>query len=439
MTLPTVVDRSKSILVGLEVKGAPGVLDVEDSLGELALLADTAGLQVVGQTYQRVAKPDPATFIHSGKVEEIKFWISELDAHVVIVDEELNPRHQRELEQAFGDEVTVLDRTALILDIFAQHAHTREGALQVELAQYEYRLPRLTRQWTHLARQAGGGAARGGSAGVGLRGPGETQLESDRREIRRRIAFLKQELENVRAHRERYRAQRRRARIPVVALVGYTNAGKSTLLNRLSQSDVYVADQLFATLDPTTRRVPLSTGREVLFTDTVGFIQKLPTSLVASFRATLEEIAEADLLLHVSDASHPNVMQHVKVVEDTLGKDLGITDIPVLMVFNKTDLARQDEPEQLEMLRERFADGLFISALKGEGTDALLSAVEELLAARQVRVVVRLPYTQGALISSFYNLAIVEDEQHTAEYTQLTGTLDREHLGTYEDYIITRR
>lgn len=439
MTLPTVVDRSKSILVGLEVKGAPGVLDVEDSLGELALLADTAGLQVVGQTYQRVAKPDPATFIHSGKVEEIKFWISELDAHVVIVDEELNPRHQRELEQAFGDEVTVLDRTALILDIFAQHAHTREGALQVELAQYEYRLPRLTRQWTHLARQAGGGAARGGSAGVGLRGPGETQLESDRREIRRRIAFLKQELESVRAHRERYRAQRRRAGIPVVALVGYTNAGKSTLLNRLSQSDVYVADQLFATLDPTTRRVPLSTGREVLFTDTVGFIQKLPTSLVASFRATLEEIAEADLLLHVSDASHPNVMQHVKVVEDTLGKDLGITDIPVLMVFNKTDLARQDEPEQLEMLRERFADGLFISALKGEGTDALLSAVEELLAARQVRVVVRLPYTQGALISSFYNLAIVEDEQHTAEYTQLTGTLEREHLGTYEDYIITRR
>ncbi len=439
MTLPTVEDRSKSILVGLEVKGAPGVLDVEDSLGELALLADTAGLQVVGQTYQRVAKPDPATFIHSGKVEEIKFWISELDAHVVIVDEELSPRHQRELEQAFGDEVTVLDRTALILDIFAQHAHTREGALQVELAQYEYRLPRLTRQWTHLARQAGGGAARGGSAGVGLRGPGETQLESDRREIRRRIAFLKQELESVRAHRERYRAQRRRAGIPVVALVGYTNAGKSTLLNRLSQSDVYVADQLFATLDPTTRRVPLSTGREVLFTDTVGFIQKLPTSLVASFRATLEEIAEADLLLHVSDASHPNVMQHVKVVEDTLGKDLGITDIPVLMVFNKTDLARQDEPEQLEMLRERFADGLFISALKGEGTDALLSAVEELLAARQVRVVVRLPYTQGALISSFYNLAIVEDEQHTAEYTQLTGTLEREHLGTYEDYIITRR
>lgn len=439
MTIPTVEDRSKSILVGLEVKGAPGVLDVEDSLGELALLADTAGLQVVGQTYQRVAKPDPATFIHSGKVEEVKFWISELDAHVVIVDEELNPRHQRELEQAFGDEVTVLDRTALILDIFAQHAHTREGALQVELAQYEYRLPRLTRQWTHLARQAGGGAARGGSAGVGLRGPGETQLESDRREIRRRIAFLKQELENVRAHRERYRAQRRRAGIPVVALVGYTNAGKSTLLNRLSQSDVYVADQLFATLDPTTRRVPLSTGREVLFTDTVGFIQKLPTSLVASFRATLEEIAEADLLLHVSDASHPNVMQHVKVVEDTLGKDLGITDIPVLMVFNKTDLARQDEPEQLEMLRERFADGLFISALNGEGTDALLSAVEELLAARQVRVVVRLPYTQGALISSFYNLAIVEDEQHTAEYTQLTGTLDREHLGTYEDYIITPR
>lgn len=437
MTIPTIEDKSKSILVGLEVKGSPGVLDVEDSLGELALLTDTAGLHVVGQTYQRVSQPDPATFVRSGKVEELQFWITELGANIVIFDDELSPRHQRELEQTFGEDITVLDRTALILDIFAQHAHTREGALQVELAQYEYRLPRLTRQWTHLARQAGGGAARGGSAGVGLRGPGETQLETDRREIRRRIAFLKHELENVRAHRERYRAQRRRAGIPVVALVGYTNAGKSTLLNRLSQSNVYVADQLFATLDPTTRRVPLGTGREVLFTDTVGFIQKLPTSLVAAFRATLEEIAEADLLLHVSDASHPNVMQHIKVVDDTLQKDLGITDIPVLMVFNKIDLARQDEPEQLVMLRDRYPDGLFISALTAEGTDEVVAAVEAALASKQVRVVVRLPYTEGALISSFYNVATVEDEEHTAEYTQLTGTLDREHVGTYQQYIVS--
>jgi len=420
----------------LDVKGRPGVLDVEDSLEELALLADTAGVHVVGQTYQRVSQPDPATFIRSGKVEEVAHWVKELGVDTVIFDDELSPRHQRELEKIFGEDVKVLDRTALILDIFAQHAHTREGALQVALAQYEYRLPRLTRQWTHLARQAGGGAIRGGSGGVGLRGPGETQLETDRREIRRRIAALKEELEGVRAHRERHRAQRRRAGIPVIALVGYTNAGKSTLLNRLSQSDVYVADQLFATLDPTTRRVSLSNGRDVLFTDTVGFIQKLPTSLVAAFRATLEEINEADLLLHVADASHPNVIQHIEVVEATLRDDLNIHDIPILMVFNKVDLTREEEPEQLDMLRERFPGALFISALHGSGIDSLLEAVENALAELQTRVVVRLPYSEGALISRFYELAIVEKEVHTDEYTELTGTLDREHVNEYQPYIV---
>ncbi len=436
MTIPTQNEDSRGFLVGLDVKGRPGVLDVEDSLEELALLADTAGVHVVGQTYQRVSQPDPATFIRSGKVEEVAHWVKELGVDTVIFDDELSPRHQRELEKIFGENVNVLDRTALILDIFAQHAHTREGSLQVALAQYEYRLPRLTRQWTHLARQAGGGAIRGGSEGVGLRGPGETQLETDRREIRRRIAALKEELEGVRAHRERHRAQRRRAGIPVVALAGYTNAGKSTLLNRLSQSDVYVADQLFATLDPTTRRVSLSNGRDVLFTDTVGFIQKLPTSLVAAFRATLEEINEADLLLHVADASHPNVPQHIKVVEDTLRDDLNIRDIPILMVFNKVDLTREEEPAQLDMLREQFPEALFISALNGSGIDSLLEAVENALAEMQMRVVVRLPYSEGALISRFYELAIVEKEAHTDEYTELTGTLDREHVNEYQPYIV---
>ena len=436
MSIQTQKDGSRGFLVGLDVKGKPGVLDVEDSLEELALLADTAGVHVVGQTYQRVSQPDPATFIRSGKVEEVAHWVKELGVDTVIFDDELSPRHQRELEKIFGEDVKVLDRTALILDIFAQHAHTREGALQVALAQYEYRLPRLTRQWTHLARQAGGGAIRGGSGGVGLRGPGETQLETDRREIRRRIAALKEELEGVRAHRERHRAQRRRAGIPVIALVGYTNAGKSTLLNRLSQSDVYVADQLFATLDPTTRRVSLSNGRDVLFTDTVGFIQKLPTSLVAAFRATLEEINEADLLLHVADASHPNVIQHIEVVEATLRDDLNIHDIPILMVFNKVDLTREEEPEQLDMLRERFPGALFISALHGSGIDSLLEAVENALAELQMRVVVRLPYSEGALISRFYELAIVEKEAHTDEYTELTGTLDREHVNEYQPYIV---
>lgn len=436
MSIQTQNEDSRGFLVGLDVKGRPGVLDVEDSLEELALLADTAGVHVVGQTYQRVSQPDPATFIRSGKVEEVAHWVKELGVDTVIFDDELSPRHQRELEKIFGEDVKVLDRTALILDIFAQHAHTREGALQVALAQYEYRLPRLTRQWTHLARQAGGGAIRGGSGGVGLRGPGETQLETDRREIRRRIAALKEELEGVRAHRERHRAQRRRAGIPVIALVGYTNAGKSTLLNRLSQSDVYVADQLFATLDPTTRRVSLSNGRDVLFTDTVGFIQKLPTSLVAAFRATLEEINEADLLLHVADASHPNVPQHIKVVEDTLRDDLNIRDIPILMVFNKVDLTREEGPAQLDMLREQFPEALFISALNGSGIDSLLEAVENALAEMQMRVVVRLPYSEGALISRFYELAIVEKEAHTDEYTELTGTLDREHVNEYQPYIV---
>ena len=238
---------------------------------------------------------------------------------MVIFDNELSPRHQRELEAAFGDDLRVIDRTALILDIFAQHAQTSEGSLQVELAQYEYRLPRLTRAWTHLARQAGGGGGRaGGVGGVGLRGPGETQLEVDRRLISNRIEFLKNELEKVRAHRTRHRERRKKTRIPVIALVGYTNAGKSTLLNRLAKADVYVADQLFATLDPTTRRVDLPGGQTVLFTDTVGFIQKLPTELVAAFRATLEEIADADVLLHVVDITHVNASAQARSVQEDI-------------------------------------------------------------------------------------------------------------------------
>jgi GTP-binding protein HflX len=284
---PTLHPRERAFLVGVEIYGSNELLSLSDSLRELELLADTAGLEVVGQTTQKLDHPNSRTFIGPGKVEEVKALAEEFPAEVILFDEELSPRHLRELELVFGEQLRVLDRTALILDIFAQHADTREGALQVELAQYEYRLPRLTRAWTHLARQAGGGGGRTGSVGgVGLRGPGETQLEVDRREIRRRIDHLKQELEKVRTHRKQYRSRRNRSRIPLASLVGYTNAGKSTLLNRLAGSDVYVADQLFATLDPTTRRVGLPGGHLTLLTDTVGFIQKLPTELVAAFRAT---------------------------------------------------------------------------------------------------------------------------------------------------------
>ena len=424
----------RAFLVGVELRRRPSLLNVEDSLAELAMLADTAGIDVVGQTSQRLPHPDPSTFIRSGKVEEVVYWAEELHADIILFDDELSPRHQRELEKSLAEGVRVLDRTALILDVFAQHAHTREGALQVELAQYEYRLPRLTRAWTHLARQTGGGAARGGAAGVGLRGPGETQLETDRREIGRRISHLKDELEAVRTHRERYRSQRKRSGISIISLVGYTNAGKSTLLNRLSQSDVLVADQLFATLDPTTRRVPLPSGRDVLFTDTVGFIQKLPHTLVAAFQATLEEIADADILLHVVDASHPNALQQIEVVNRTLYDDLGITEIPIMMVLNKVDLASDEEPEELARLVNHYPDALPISALTGFSVDLLLENIDIELASQLHHVTVRIPYTEGALLSRFYADATIESESHTDEYIEFEALLEARTLAEYEPF-----
>ncbi len=328
---------------------------IDDSLDELERLAETAGLQVVGRAVQHVERISPATLIGKGKLQEIIASRAETPFDVVLFDEELAPNQQREIETAFGGEdIKVLDRTALILDIFAQHARTKEGALQVELAQYEYRLPRLTRMWTHLARQAGGAAGRGGTGGVGLRGPGERQLEIDRREIRTHIARLKKQIEEIRKQRGEHRRKRQREGMPVVAIVGYTNAGKSTLLNALTgvgatlavargrlqasprREGVYVADELFATLDPTTRRVKLPGGSEALFTDTVGFIQKLPTQLVAAFRATLEEITEADLLLHVIDATHANMLDQARAVEETL-EEIGAGDKPVVIALNKID------------------------------------------------------------------------------------------------------
>jgi GTP-binding protein HflX len=406
---------------------------VEDSLAELAQLAHTASVEVVGQTFQRLESINPATFIGKGKVEELVGYRDELGYDVLIFDDELSPRQQRNLEESLGEDVKVLDRTALILDIFARHAHTHEVTLQVELAQYEYRLPRLTRQWTHLARQAGGGAARGGATGVGLRGPGETQLETDRREIGRRIAHLKQELEQVRTHRRGYRSRRRRAAIPVVAIVGYTNAGKSTLLNAISDANVLVEDKLFATLDPITRRVTLPEGREALFTDTVGFIQKLPTTLVAAFRATLEEVTEADLLLHIVDVTHPNALEQSRAVEKTLA-EIEATDKPVVVALNKID--RLENPSLIQELVAEFPNSLAVSAREGLGLVKLLGRVETVLNQELVYVTVRIPYREGGLVSLFYQQGTVDREEHGKEGTILAGRLPARYLGAFRRYLV---
>ena len=427
-------------MVGTDLRDSNNLLSVEDSLEELRTLAATAGLEIVGEMTQKLNHIESDTFIGHGKVEELKTWQTELNADIVLFDDELSPRHQRNLERELGEEVRVLDRTALILDIFAQHAHTREGSLQVELAQYEYRLPRLTRQWTHLARQAGGGSARGGAAGVGLRGPGETQLEVDRRQIRERITFLKTELEGVRQHRQQYRAQRRRTQVPVVSIVGYTNAGKSSLLNALvdvaglkQTVPVLAEDKLFATLDPTTRRVRLPGGKKALFTDTVGFIQKLPTQLVAAFRATLEEIGEADLLLHVVDLTHPNAIEQAKAVEQTLA-DLEVTDIPIVVALNKIDRLADDQLDALTS--QLFPHSVPISALKQLNLDKLLALVEHELYEHLSSIQVRLPYRRSDLVALFHDNGRVDAEGYSEKWITITGRLPARWLAAFRAYVV---
>ncbi|NOY98735.1 MAG: GTPase HflX [Chloroflexi bacterium] len=432
---PTTPPRERAFLVGVEIYQQEGLLSLEDSLNELALLADTAGLDVVGELTQRLNRPNAKTFIGSGKVAELKALAEETLAQVVVFDDELSPRHQRELEPILGQNVRILDRTALILDIFAQHANTSEGMLQVELAQYEYFLPRLTRAWTHLARQAGGGGGRAGSVGgVGLRGPGETQLEVDRRVVRKRIAHLKAELEKVRSHRMRHRNKRKKARLPVVALVGYTNAGKSTLLNRLTEADVYVADRLFATLDPTTRRVELPGGYLSLFTDTVGFIQKLPTTLVAAFRATLEEIAEADLLLHVVDISHPNALNHFQAVQQTLG-EIGAGHIPVVTALNKVD--QLSDPETARQIVKDYPQSVAISARNGTGVPDLLQLTQQALYETYTPILVRLPYQQGQLISLFHEAGQIERVEHKRGGVVMQGRLPGRLVAQFVEWQIS--
>lgn len=427
--------NDNTYLVGVGIKGNQETLwSVQDSLAELKRLAETAGLTVVGQAYQNLSAPHPATYIGKGKVEEVQRDLQMLDAGTVIFDDELSPGQQRNLERMFGEKVKVLDRTALILDIFAQHAATKEGQLQVELAQYEYRLPRLTRLWTHLARQAGGGSARGGAGGVGLRGPGETQLEVDRREITAKIAHIKRSLEGVRRHRQRYRQRREQLPIPVIALVGYTNAGKSTLLNALTGANVLAKDKLFATLDPTTRRVTLPEGRQVLFTDTVGFIQKLPTHLVAAFRATLEEIEAADLLLHVVDISHPMADGQMEAVEQVL-ESLNLSDIPCFMAWNKSDLLTEEEHEFFADEIEQYGDSVLVSAQEGHGIAELLANIEETLHSQLVEIELSIPYSKGELLHLIHEHGIVEEISHEEEGTTIRAYVPQAIWGRLQNVL----
>lgn len=428
----TTPPRERAFLVGVELFQEKNLLSLDDSLAELALLADTAGLDVVGEMTQKIDHPNPQTYIGSGKVEELRILAEETLAQVIIFDNELSPRHGRELEEILGPKVRVLDRTVLILDIFGQHANTSEGILQVSLAQYQYYLPRLTRQWTHLARQGGGSGGRsGGVGGVGLRGPGETQLEVDRREIRKKIAALKKDLEKVHEHRQRYRAQRKRSRVPTVAIVGYTNAGKSTLLNRVAKADVLAADQLFATLDPTTRKVDLPGGYHSLFTDTVGFIQKLPTALVEAFHATLEEITEADLLLHVVDISHPNALAQFEAVQQTV-QEIGAAHIPMVTALNKID--RLKDPEAAQAVLQHYPQAIAISAANGTGIRDLIEKVKEELYETYVPIDVWLPYQEGQLISSFHESGQIDRVEHGRGGVQIHGRIPGRLVAQFKEW-----
>jgi GTP-binding protein HflX len=392
--------------------------EVDESLAELGGLAVAAGATVVQRVSQERETPTPALFFGRGKVEEVAAAAPEVGANLFISDDPLTPIQERNLSEALG--MKVIDRTALILDIFAQRARTAEGKLQVELAQLTYLLPRLVGQWSHLERLGGG---------IGTRGPGETQLESDRRVIRRRVMQIQRELEHVQTHRRLQRHGRRRAGMPVVALVGYTNAGKTTLLNRLSGARLTAADLLFVTLDPAARLVTQGAHRPFILTDTVGFIRKLPHELVAAFRATLEELKDADVIVHVLDASHPALEEHATAVERILG-ELEVADRPTVLALNKVD--RTEGGRGLEALVAR-RDGVAISAATGEGLPELLKAIDAALPIGGA-VTLRIPHGDGAALALCYErgrvLARVDEPQHVVVDVQLPGSW----LGTLAGY-----
>ncbi len=421
-TVPTAPAAERALLIGIDRTAPDTTWTVEDSLDELSRLATTAGADVAGATYQRLREPVAATYLGKGKLVEVRERLAALDADTVIADDELTPAQQRHLEEAL--DTRVLDRTAVILDIFARHARTREGALQVELAQLEYRLPRLVGHGTGLSRLGGG---------IGARGPGESKLENDRRRIRARIAELRRALEEVRRQRTVQRRWRGRQGVPVVVIVGYTNAGKSTLLNGLTEAGVLAQDQLFATLDPTTRTLALPRRQQALITDTVGFIQKLPTDLVAAFKATLEEVAEADLLLHVVDVSSPHALAQALTVYTILA-ELGAEDKRMVTALNKCDLVDEDDEESVAEYLEDFPNPVPISAARGLGLDPLRERIANVLAAGFRPIEVVLPYEAKDLLDLIHLRGAIDDEGYRPAGTYIRGRVPPEIAGAFRAY-----
>ena len=410
--------RDYAVLVGLKSPVLGRDSADEESLTELAALVETAGAESVGMILQSREKPDPHSFIGEGKVEEVKRMVDNSEATMVIFDNDLSPSQIRVLTELCG--VQVLDRSGLILDIFAQRARTKEGCLQVELAQYQYLLPRLIGMWSHLERQGG----TGGSP-IGTKGPGETQLETDRRHIRRKIDKLKEELEEVRRVRATQRQRRQKNEIPVVAIVGYTNAGKSTLLNAITGAGIPANDRLFDTLDTTTRLLTVSDTLDVVISDTVGFIRKLPHQLVEAFKATLEELEYADLLLHVIDVSNPEWEEQARIVDDLI-RELGADDIPCIRVYNKCDVAFG--------FQRKEEDAVTLSARTGEGVTDLLAAIDKKLDKGTKRVTLHLPYDKAGALDSLYREAKVESVEY-GETVDVVAVCTPRIIGQLKDYI----
>jgi len=401
-----------AILVGLNTDSKGD--NIESSMEELALLADTAGADVADTIIQNRKAPDRAYYIGKGKTEELTALVEMYEADMVIFNDELSPSQIRNLDNLIG--VKVIDRTALILDIFARRALSREGKLQVELAQMQYLLPRLIGLGNQLSRLGGG---------IGTRGPGETQLEVDRRVIRRRISDLKKEITSLRKQRKLHRQRRKRNRYNIISLVGYTNAGKSTLLNALTGADLYTEDKLFATLDPMVRRGSINGGKEVLFTDTVGFIEELPRQLVTAFQATLEEIAAADLLLHVVDLSHPDHINQIQVVRDHLHKIDPDYCQREILVFNKIDLQTEEHPDRFFLIRE-FPGAVFVSAQTGEGLEELKENIAAFLSRQRCRLKLFLPYSEGKLYSELQEQGEIENVEYKPDHIEVSAVVEHD-------------